>query len=204
MRVFEIIKEAQADPDVIDLQKQLKALGYDLGTFGPKGDGIDGILGPVTQAALDAANKGTPPNSFDPDKFEKDTDKPSGDSKDGMPAKGPITGKYGRMVTGPKGNTIPHPGVDIGAPMGSPITAPASGKIIFAGAAGSAGNLIELMSDGGEKHRFMHCSKILVSQGDSVKQGQKIGLVGSTGFSTGPHLHWEKYATSGKQLDPIA
>ena len=204
MRVFEIIKEAQADPDVIDLQKQLKALGYDLGTFGPKGDGVDGILGPVTKAALDAANKGTPPNDFDPDKFEKDTDKPSGDSKDGMPAKGPITGKYGRMVTGPKGNIIPHPGVDIGAPMGSPITAPASGKIVFAGAAGSAGNLIELMSDSGEKHRFMHCSKILVNQGDSVKQGQKIGLVGSTGFSTGPHLHWEKYATSGKQLDPIA
>lgn len=203
MRVFEIIKEAHADPDVIDVQKQLKALGYDLGTFGPKGDGVDGILGPVTQAAIDAANKGIPPNGFDPDKFDKDTDSSSG-SKDGMPAKGPITGKYGRMVTGPKGNIIPHPGVDIGASAGSPITAPASGKIVFAGPAGSAGNLIELMSDSGEKHRFMHCSKILVSAGDVVKQGQKIGLVGSTGFSTGPHLHWEKYASSGRQVDPLA
>jgi murein DD-endopeptidase MepM/ murein hydrolase activator NlpD len=208
MRLKEFaLREVTSNPDIIKFQYKLKALGYDLGNYGPKGDGVDGVMGPYTRAAIDAHKKGIAPNAVakpeksELDSFEKDNN--IGKSS-GMPAKGPITGSYGRMVRGPRGNVIPHPGVDIGAPAGSPISAPASGKIIVAGMAGSAGNLIELMSDDGERHRFMHCSKIVVSVGDKVKQGQTIGLVGSTGFSTGPHLHWEKYASSGRQQNPIA
>lgn len=183
------------DPEVIDAQKMLKAKGYDLGSTGPNKDGIDGIMGPKTKAAMDAYNKGQSPA----------TSKPAADTgADVIPAKGPVTGKYGRMVTGPKGNKIPHPGVDIAAPQGAPVIAPEGGTVIFAGNAGTAGNLVELMSDSGEKHRFMHLSKILVKKGDKIEKGQQVGAVGNTGFSKGAHLHWEKYASSGQQLDPLA
>jgi hypothetical protein len=208
MRLREFaIREITSDPDVAKAQEKLKSLGYDLGNYGPKGDGIDGVMGPYTQAAIEAHKKGIKPVDVSkPNKSELDSfEKSNGIGKsNGMPAKGPITGPYGRMVRGPKGNMIPHPGVDIGAPAGSTISAPADGKIIFAGPAGTAGNLIELMSDSGEKHRFMHCSRILVSNGEKVKQGQEIGKVGSTGFSSGPHLHWEKYSSTGRQENPVA
>jgi murein DD-endopeptidase MepM/ murein hydrolase activator NlpD len=108
------------------------------------------------------------------------------------------------MVTGPKGNKIPHPGVDIAAPEGAPVIAPDSGQIVFAGNAGTAGNLVELITSDGKKHRFMHLSKIMVKKGDTVEKGQQVGAVGNTGFSKGAHLHWEKYASSGQQLDPLA
>lgn len=185
------------DPEVMATQKMLKSKGYDLGNTGPNKDGIDGIMGPKTKAAMDAYNKGTQPLDI-----KKSSDTDTGDSM--VPTKGPITGRYGRTVTGPKGNKIPHPGVDIAAPQGSDIIAPESGRVIYAGMAGTAGNLVELMTDSGEKHRFMHMLKILVKKGDMVEKGQKIGLVGNTGFSKGPHLHWEKYASSGQQLDPLA
>ena len=194
---FRDFSRKNPDPEVISAQKLLKSKGYDLGNTGPNKDGIDGILGPKTQAAMDAYNKGQQPLNVNTAN-EPDT----GDSL--IPTKGPITGKYGRTVTGPKGNKIKHPGVDIAAPTGADILAPQGGTVVFAGMAGTAGNLVELLTDDGHKHRFMHMSKILVKKGDVVKKGQKIGLVGNTGFSKGPHLHWEKYASSGQQLDPLA
>lgn len=194
MRFRDFFPKQSPDPEVINAQKMLKSKGYDLGNTGPNNDGVDGIMGPKTKAAMDAYNAGQSP-----------TTKPAADtSGDVIPAKGPVTGKYGRMVTGPKGNKIPHPGVDIAAPQGAPVVAPESGTVIFAGAAGTAGNLVELMSDSGEKHRFMHLSKITVRKGDKVEKGQQVGAVGNTGFSKGAHLHWEKYASSGQQLDPLA
>lgn len=201
MRVYEILGfKTTPDPKVIEIQKALKAKGFDLGNYGPNKDGIDGIMGPTTRAAMAAAKRGDSPEKT----TTPSTNSDSSSGSDIMPAKGQITGKYGRMVTGPKGNKIPHPGVDIGAPQGTPVVAPDSGKVVFAANAGTAGNLVELVTGDGEKHRFMHLSKILVSRGDVVKKGQQVGLVGSTGFSSGPHLHWEKYASSGQQLDPLA
>jgi murein DD-endopeptidase MepM/ murein hydrolase activator NlpD len=189
------------DPKVLELQKMLKSKGYDLGDFGPNKDGVDGRMGPKTQAALDAYNSGKSPAVSKPD---SSPGKPDPAAAEVIPAKGPISGKYGRMVTGPKGNKIPHPGVDIAAPQGAPVIAPGDGTIIFAGNAGTAGNLVELITSDGEKHRFMHLSKILVKKGDKVEKGQQVGAVGNTGFSKGAHLHWEKYASSGQQLDPLA
>jgi murein DD-endopeptidase MepM/ murein hydrolase activator NlpD len=202
--------EAVSDPEVVKIQEKLKQLGYDLGNYGPKGDGVDGMMGPYTQSAIDSYNKGiapkdTPkPNQQAVGNFEKNNDIKPSTGSDVIPTKGPVTGPYGRMVQGPKGNVIPHPGVDIGASTGTPVIAPQSGKIVFAGEAGSAGNLVELITGSGEKHRFMHLSKILVSAGEVVKKGQEVGLVGNTGYSKGAHLHWEKYASTGQQVNPIA
>ena len=204
--------EASFDPMVKQVQQFLISKNYNLGPTG-----ADGINGPYTKAAVAKFLASQKPNTPSTDKPTSPTqpttpsptvgDKPGSSttlpSGDVMPTKGTISGHYGRTVTGPNGNKISHPGVDIAAPEGTPIVAPDNSKVHFAGAAGTAGNLVELITADGVKHRFMHMSKILVQQGAEVKKGQTVGLVGNTGFSRGAHLHWEKYA-SGKQVNPIA
>ncbi|MBA2730923.1 MAG: M23 family metallopeptidase [Euzebyaceae bacterium] len=84
-----------------------------------------------------------------------------------------------------------HAGLDIGAPEGSPIWAARAGTVTFAGAMGGYGNLVLLDHGGGVSTAYAHQSSIMVSAGASVSAGQQIGQVGSTGNSTGPHLHFE-------------
>lgn len=206
--------EAVSDPEIVKIQEKLKQLGYDLGTYGPKGDGVDGVMGPVTQKAIDAYKKGIKPTDVPkPDTGVRPGPNPNIDDAtrrkaekqvDGMPVPGAVSGPFGRMVQGPKGNMIPHPGVDMRAKEGDPISAPVDGKIVYAAPAGTAGNLVELMTADGIKHRFMHLSKIGVQVGQSVKMGDTLGLVGNTGFSKGAHLHWEKIASNGKEINPVA
>jgi murein DD-endopeptidase MepM/ murein hydrolase activator NlpD len=191
------------------VQQYLMSKGYDLG---PKKD--DGLWGPYTKAAITAYKAGTPPaqaktptpapaaNNQTPaaNNQTPSTQLPNGDL---MPTKGRITGPYGRTVPGPQGKPVKHPGVDIAAPEGTPIIAPADGKVIFAGWANTAGNMVEILSKDGHKHRFMHMSKIIAKAGSQVTAGDTLGLVGNTGFSRGNHLHWEKYAGTN-QLNPLA
>lgn len=85
----------------------------------------------------------------------------------------------------------PHEGIDIAAPKGEPIIASMDGKVIFAGARGSYGKTVILEHRGKVETLYAHASKLLVSEGERVFRGQTIALVGSTGRSTGPHLHFE-------------
>jgi murein DD-endopeptidase MepM/ murein hydrolase activator NlpD len=100
------------------------------------------------------------------------------------PAHGRLTSLFGRRNKGF------HTGIDIAAIKGSPITATKAGKVTFAGYAGGYGKLVVVQH---EKYtsRYAHCSKILVKKNAIVKQGDTIALVGSTGRSTGNHLHFE-------------
>lgn len=84
-----------------------------------------------------------------------------------------------------------HEGLDIAAPIGRPITAAKSGRVIVAGPSGGYGNLVVVDHGGGLSTAYAHQSRIAVSVGDPVTQGGLIGYVGSTGHSTGPHLHFE-------------
>lgn len=81
---------------------------------------------------------------------------------------------------------------------GSSIKAADGGTVIYSGYYGSYGYLIEIDHGGGFTTRYAHCSELLVSKGEKVYQGQVIAKVGSTGYSTGPHLHFEvrKYGTT--------
>ncbi len=92
-----------------------------------------------------------------------------------------------------------HAGWDYGAPKGTPVKAAAKGKVIHAGNAGAYGKLIKIEHAEGYETRYAHLSKILVKVGQSVEAGAHIGNVGSTGRSTGPHLHFEK-RLNGKPL----
>jgi murein DD-endopeptidase MepM/ murein hydrolase activator NlpD len=112
------------------------------------------------------------------------------------PVAGPITSPFG-MRWGRL-----HPGIDIGASMGTPIHAAASGTVVYAGWMTGYGNLTVIDHGGGIATAYGHQSKLDVSVGQQVTQGQEIGLIGSTGFSTGPHLHFE-VRVNGVPVDPM-
>ena len=95
-----------------------------------------------------------------------------------------------------------HKGVDIGGKYGAKIVASLAGKVTYAGYNNSAGNYIEIDHGNGYVTKYLHCSKLLVSRGDYVLQGQVIGLVGSTGVSTAPHLHFGVFI-DGVAVDPL-
>lgn len=101
-----------------------------------------------------------------------------------------------------KGASSFHKGVDIGAQYGAQIVAALAGTVRIAGYNSSAGNYIEIDHGNGYATRYLHCSKLLVSKGDTVKQGQVIALVGSTGVSTAPHLHFS-VIIDGTSVDPL-
>ncbi len=112
------------------------------------------------------------------------------------PVNAPITSpfgwRWGRM----------HEGLDLGAASGAPIAAAAAGAVIYAGWLGGYGNLVVIDHGGGLATAYGHQSSIAVSVGQEVAQGQVIGYVGSTGHSTGPHLHFE-VRVDGAAVDPL-
>ncbi len=84
-----------------------------------------------------------------------------------------------------------HTGIDLALAQGNPICAADSGIVIFSGYSGGYGNLVKIDHGNGMQTNYAHCSQLLVSQGQQVERGEEIALVGSTGNSTGPHLHFE-------------
>ena len=112
------------------------------------------------------------------------------------PVNAPITSpfgwRWGRL----------HEGIDLGAAYGSPIAAAAAGVVIYAGWESGYGNLVVIDHGGGLATAYGHQSRIAVSVGQSVSQGETIGYVGSTGHSTGPHLHFE-VRVNGQAVDPL-
>jgi murein DD-endopeptidase MepM/ murein hydrolase activator NlpD len=94
-----------------------------------------------------------------------------------------------------------HTGLDFAADVGTPILAAAGGVVLSAGPHPQYGQLVELDHGNGLVTRYAHTSKMLVRQGDLVKRGQKIAEVGTTGRSTGPHLHFE-VLVEGVQQNP--
>ncbi|NJN72693.1 MAG: peptidoglycan DD-metalloendopeptidase family protein [Limnothrix sp. RL_2_0] len=115
------------------------------------------------------------------------------------PAKGVLTSGYGRRW----GRM--HRGIDIAAPVGTPIFAAAGGEVVSAGwNSGGYGNLVKIKHSDESVTLYAHNSRILVRNGQQVKQGQQIAAMGSTGFSTGPHLHFEVHKPGLGAKNPIA
>lgn len=106
------------------------------------------------------------------------------------PSSSRITSAFGSRTSPTEGASTNHKGIDIGASTGSNILAAADGTVSIATYSYSAGNYIMLNHGGGVTTVYMHCSSLLVSPGETVKKGQVIAKVGSTGYSTGPHLHF--------------
>lgn len=117
------------------------------------------------------------------------------------PVNGRRSSGYGMRRHPILGYTRMHAGVDFAARYGSPIYAATDGTIAFAGRHGGHGNYVRIQHGGGLATGYAHMSRIAASVGQRVRRGQVIGYVGSTGLSTGPHLHYELYR-NGRTIDP--
>jgi murein DD-endopeptidase MepM/ murein hydrolase activator NlpD len=119
-----------------------------------------------------------------------------------MPASGPITSYFGNRYHPILHFTRFHAGVDIGAGWGSPIVAAADGQVAAAGWAGGYGREVQIAHGGGTVSIYGHMSEIVAQPGSFVRRGQLIGYVGSSGLSTGPHLHFE-VRQGGTPVNPL-
>ena len=148
---------------------------------------------------------------IDDDDFEDDIDDDpppsnSGDYAGGgflwpCPASGKISSSYGMRYHPILKEYRMHSGIDIPAPSGSKVVSAASGTVIIANYASGYGNYVVVDHGGGKSTLYAHLSRILVSRGQSVSRGESVGLVGSTGLSMGPHLHFE-VRISGSPVNP--
>lgn len=118
------------------------------------------------------------------------------------PTKGWMTSRYGYRISPFTGRKQFHGGLDIASSEGTPVIAPARGKVTYAGKRGPLGNTVILDHGYGVRTFFGHSEKILVKKGTEVERGQQIATVGSSGRSTGPHLHYV-VEVDGKARNPL-
>lgn len=199
------LKSGMKDSDVSELQQWLNDKGYEAGP-------VDGIFGPLTKQGVEsfqAAQSISVDGVAGPETFgemnlgESDTGESSSEESDdtavaaestynssgfALPASGHVTSEYGQ-----RGSST-HDGIDIGYGGSSSISASASGTVTYAGTMNGYGNTIILEHTvNGQTYNtlYAHLNSINVSNGESVSQGESIGVMGNTGRSTGRHLHFE-------------
>jgi murein DD-endopeptidase MepM/ murein hydrolase activator NlpD len=120
-----------------------------------------------------------------------------------MPVQGRMTSPFGYRIHPILRYRRMHTGIDFGAAYGTPIVAAASGQVALAGWDGGYGRAVRISHGGGLLTLYGHMSRLAVSPGQQVAAGQVIGYVGSTGLSTGPHLHYELHR-NGQRIDPAS
>ncbi|HEY1726485.1 MAG TPA: M23 family metallopeptidase [Steroidobacteraceae bacterium] len=116
---------------------------------------------------------------------------------------GYISSYFGERMDPFNGEDAFHKGVDFASDAGSDVLAVASGIVTWAGPREGYGNLVEVNHGNGLVTRYAHAARVLVTVGDEVERGQAVAVVGSTGRSTGPHVHFE-VLKDGRQIDPMA
>jgi murein DD-endopeptidase MepM/ murein hydrolase activator NlpD len=120
-----------------------------------------------------------------------------------FPVRAPITSHFGWRTHPVLGTRRLHAGTDFGADTGTPIRAAGAGRVIYAGWQGGYGNTVIIDHGQGMTTLYGHCSQIYASDGQTVQQGEAVAAVGSTGMSTGPHLHFE-VRVGGEPQNPLA
>ena len=158
------------------------------------------------EAKEEAARKAAVAAGKDPDSVEKvksdyTTRTMSGGFTWPVPSGGRISSTFGSREAPTEGASTYHKGIDIAASSGSKVVAAAGGEVVIATYSASAGNYVMINHGSGVYTVYMHMASLGVSEGQEVKQGESIGSVGSTGYSTGPHLHFG-IRENGSYVDP--
>ena len=205
------LRAAGASPQVAAQYLTALATQIDVGEVGP-GDGFDLVLNAnrellyaglsrVGESALQLIRWNANGRSewIDAANAERPAPVQSGLA---MPVNGPITSYFGYRYHPILHFSRFHAGVDIGAGWGSPIVAAADGQVAAAGWAGGYGRQVQIAHGGGMVSSYSHMSDIVAQPGSYVRRGQVIGYVGSSGLSTGPHLHFE-VKQSGQPVNPL-
>ena len=117
------------------------------------------------------------------------------------PVRGRVNSEYGKRTSPWGGATEHHAGLDISTPTGTPVVCPAPGKVLLAGGGGDYGRHVIVEHANGVRSLYGHLSKVEVKAGQRVEKGEILGLTGSTGRSTGPHLHYE-LRVAGQTVNP--
>ncbi|HJU77123.1 MAG TPA: M23 family metallopeptidase [Sphingomicrobium sp.] len=125
------------------------------------------------------------------------------DSAMGLPVAGKVTSGFGSRFHPILGHARMHRGIDLRATYGAPIAAAADGRVVAAGWHGGYGRQVSIAHGGGIETTYAHMSRMAVSAGQAVRKGQVIGYVGSSGLSTGPHVHYEVYK-NGRVVNPMS
>jgi len=150
----------------------------------------------VSQPAKEISNKLSPAPTPDATDSAREVSIPF------LPVNAPISSGFGSRKDPFTGKTQFHKGVDLAAPAGTPVVAALPGKVISAGYESGYGNTVLVEHDGGLSTRYGHLASINVKAGDMVTSDDVLGKVGSTGRSTGAHLHFE-VIRMGTQVDPV-
>ena len=119
-----------------------------------------------------------------------------------LPAVGWITSYFGHRISPYAGRLKMHEGLDVGAPYGTPIVAPADGIVTYSGIKAGFGKFVQIDHGYGIETLYAHSQKLFVKKGEKVSRGKLLAKVGSTGYSTGPHLHYE-VRVNGIAVDPL-
>ncbi|GAB4049423.1 M23 family metallopeptidase [Spirosoma litoris] len=114
-----------------------------------------------------------------------------------------ITSAFGNRVTPTAGASTDHTGIDLSAPVGTPVKCPADGTVTNVYTTGSGGNQLTIKHDNGLTTGYAHLSRYGVKSGDKVLAGQLIAYTGNTGTTTGPHLHFSVKDNTGQFVDPL-
>lgn len=183
-------KFASLDEKLIKINKSLKARGLKTAFPSKQNHFIE-----FSNASLDKLNRFY-------NKYLNSIIYNLGNTPLGFPYHGNITSTFGQRENPfTNANVERHKGLDIKGPKGSLVKATANGKVEFTGRKGGFGNCIVIKHGNGFETLYGHLSKILVSEGQSIEIGENIGKIGSTGRSTGPHLHYEVHK-NGKPINP--
>lgn len=154
---------------------------------------------PTTATSIDPINTKAATPAENPTKAEKNTE-----SKVTLdwPLRGVVRSNYGTRKDPINGKHKFHQGLDIAAKRGTPIASSADGVVVFSGWGKKYGNNVVIEHPDGRRTRYAHADKLFVKEGETVIKGQEIAAVGSTGRSTGPHLHFE-VIENGKNVNPL-
>jgi murein DD-endopeptidase MepM/ murein hydrolase activator NlpD len=118
------------------------------------------------------------------------------------PTKGWLTSRFGTRISPFTGRRQFHAGIDVAGERGTPVLATADGKVVFAGSKGPLGRAVIVDHGHAIRTHYGHNDELFVKRGDKVERGQKIASLGSTGRSTGPHLHYT-VEVRGKAVNPL-